>query len=107
MICPNCHEDTLNEEAYANGQAQMVVCSHCGFKTTLLEYHAWMDIHKQRHTVEKKVYHEGEFRRSESRGNEEPFDMAEIGKIWESIRIPILIIVFLLMLVLIITVVRR
>ena len=38
MICPKCKLDTLNAEA------DSVVCSNCGFKTTLLEYDAWKTI---------------------------------------------------------------
>jgi hypothetical protein len=83
----------------------MVVCSHCGFKTTLLEYHAWKDVHEAK-PPRRKVFFQGEFRK-----DNETFDIAEtykkLGEVWNSIRIPILIIVFILMLTLIIIVARR
>ncbi len=40
MICPKCASDTLYEERDA------VVCSNCGFRTTLLEYNAWKRIER-------------------------------------------------------------
>jgi hypothetical protein len=101
MICPQCKEDTVTEETCTNCQTHMVICSHCGFKTTLLEYNAWKAVHEKKPSRKKTVFHE----------REETFNMAEayikIGDLWNQIRTPVLIIMFVLMLALIIIVARR
>jgi ribosomal protein S27AE len=40
MICPKCKSDTLSEER------DRVVCSKCGFDSTLLEYNAWKKVYE-------------------------------------------------------------
>ncbi len=104
MICPNCSKDTLIEEECVNCETRMVTCPNCGFRSTLLEYHVWKDIHERRPYKKKTVVHLGGV-------SEEPLDMGaafrQIRDLWGNIRIPILIIVFMLMLVLVIIVARR
>ncbi len=48
MICPSCGADTLNEEVCPTCETRMVVCSRCGFKTTLYEYNAWRHIEEDK-----------------------------------------------------------
>jgi hypothetical protein len=104
MICPKCNQDTLSEESAVPGEVKMVTCSNCHFQTTLLEYHAWKDIHEKR--PPHKIVVGNQFRNEPT-----PFDFSEtydkLGELWNTIKTPMMIIIFLVMLVLIIVIARR
>jgi hypothetical protein len=109
MICPHCNEDKLTEEVCDHCETRTVICSNCGFKTSLLEYHAWKNIHEKR-TPTRKIITEREVFKEQGAGTGNPdvFDaFKKVENVWNAMRIPLLIIIVMLMLIVVIVVARR
>ena len=95
----------LIEKADSNGKIVTVVCSNCGFESSQLEYHAWKHIQEGKPPKRKTVPDS-----QRQLDSQEPFDpeipLDAIKGLWESIRLPTLIILLTLMIITIIIITR-
>lgn len=105
MLCPKCNKNTLCEEEKIADRMKSVACSSCGFRSTLLEYHAWKNIQEKELVKKKIMFSTGRFLEED-----EPLNLGisleGLQKTWENIRIPMLIILSVLMMVFVISVLK-